>query len=296
MRVIILEEDNKRKEKMEYLVRTAAERLKVIVCSRIEEAIRAALEEKIHLFIVDLTFDRERSCFTGISFIKWIRRTIEYYNAFVIVTSDLIDKDLIMYKEYHVYKYYERPFRETELQNDIKGLQIMMKLMKLKGMDPDDQYIMVKSEDSFYKIYLRDVLMIEKKSKYDVLYMKDMEAMKLPKYALKGLIENIDNLDAADFFYCNRSNIVNSQNLKKINEAENYAVLENMERTVPISEQGKEHLRKYLGLYQKRRRAGKKTEDKAFGEEAEKKVAGNVVEKSSIHNGLAELKNIGKGT
>ncbi|MBR0515608.1 MAG: hypothetical protein IJJ89_02075, partial [Eubacterium sp.] len=90
--------------------------------------------------------------------------------------------------------------------------------------------------------------------------------------------------------------IVNSQNLKKINEAENYAVLENMERTVPISEQGKEHLRKYLGLYQKRRRAGKKTEDKAFGEEAEKKVAGNVVEKSSIHNGLAELKNIGKGT
>ncbi len=243
MRILVLEVFTRRNDMISGLIMRSENSAELYQCATVEEAVRLMLSHEIDLFVIGLHSDKRTGDMDGLRFLRCIRKTERYFDAYVIVISDLIDKELIAYKDYHCYKFYEYPFDRDEFKEDIRELTLKCGLGDMRERERRNGYIHLAIEDSFYKVRKDNILMIEVHSKHDVVYLKDIGEISLPKRELKKLIGHLDN---SEMLYCNRSNIVNMRNVERIDRKKKTITLVECDKEISITELGRKNLRKYM--------------------------------------------------
>ena len=243
MRVLVFNGFTRKNELISGLMRESGACTELYRCLCLEDAEKLIFEKEIDLFVIGLYTNRFDGEIQGLKLLRTIRKTEKYFDAYAIVISDLIDKELLVYKDYHCYKFYEYPFDKEEFKNDLKELSLKLGLSAAREKERRKDYVHIAIEDSFYKIEKDNIIMIELHSKYDIIYLKKIGEISLPKGKLKHLI---GNLDISEMLPCNRSNIVNMRNVVMIDKKNNKLMLEEFDREISITELGKKNLRKYL--------------------------------------------------
>ncbi len=243
MRILVFEGFTRRREMLNKLISDCVKGVQLYECCNLEEVNRVLSKSQIDIFVVDLHIEKGSGEIPGLVLIDWLRKTEEYYSAYIIVISELIDKQLVIYKDYHCYKFYENPINKDEFKNDITELALRRELDLVHEKIKNKDYMFVTIDDIFYKVYYANIIMIETHSKYDIIYVRDIGELSLPKHILRQFIKN---LESTEMLYCNRSEIVNMRNVVQIDRKNRMITLAECDRQVYVTDIGKKNLKKYL--------------------------------------------------
>lgn len=243
MKFLVFEGFTRRREMIKRLISDCVRGAVIYDCGSMEEAYSVLAENSIDIFVVNLHLDKNKGEIQGLRFIELIRDSERYFDAYIIVLSELIDKQLVVYKDYHCYKFYENPIDKDEFKADIAELAFRRELCRLREKLKNTDYCFVAIEDSIYKLNISNIILIETHSKYDLIYLRDVGELTLPKSVLKGLIHN---LERTGMLYCNRYDIVNMCNVAHIDRKKHMLTMDECGREIYISETGRKNLKKYL--------------------------------------------------
>lgn len=246
MRFLVFEGLARRKEMISGLIRDCIEGVQLVECGSLDEAYSALARCRIDIFVVTLRRDSVSGEIPGIRLIELLRGSEQYFDAYIFVISELVDKQLVIYNDYHCYRFYENPIDKQVFVNDIALLAERLRLSLMRSRQRKNDYLFISFDDSFYKVSVANIIFIETHSKYDIVYLRDVGEKKLPKKALRGLI---GNLEMNEMLYCNRSEIVNMRNVLQIDKKKGVLTLDGCRRKINITESGRKNIRNYLDYW-----------------------------------------------
>ena len=243
MNCLILEGKNTKSKEFEYMVKETDDNAVIFMCKNVEEAYVAASQNHIDIFILNIENDPVSGRIAGIDYILWLRATRDYFDTYIIAISALIDKQLLLYRDFRCFKFHEIPYDRQEMKDDLITIKFFMELKRLRDKYPKENYIHIQIEDSICKINVEDIVLIEIHSKYDLLYLKGEKEKRLPKKTLKSLLKN---LESKEFIYCNRSDMVNSQYIKRYDKKKKSIMLDWEAKEIFLTDQGVKRFKKYM--------------------------------------------------
>ena len=243
MKILVFEGFSRRREMICRLIADCVKEVQLYKCGSIEEVSKVLKRDRIDIFVVNLHIEKGTGEIPGLSLVDRLRKSEEYYGAYIIVISELIDKEMVIYKDYHCYKFYENPINKEEFMNDITELAIRREFDLLREKLKNRDYIFIRVDDNIYKIYYSNIILIETHSKFDTIYVRGLGEFSLPKHVLRILISN---LEALDMLYCNRSEIVNMRNVIRIDKGKSVLTLDECDKEVYLTRNGRRNLLKYL--------------------------------------------------
>lgn len=205
--ILIVEDNPYAAEELKNIILTVDQSLNVFVCGTDQEARRAAKEEEIAVFIVDIILKTDKDDdVSGLEFIEDIRKENLYKFSPVIFISALSDPRLYAYEKLHCYQFMEKPFQVKEVRETIR------QALEMSDRYEKETYICLKDSNTIVEQKISDIIYMECKGrKLTVvtvdgsfsLYYKTISEIK------RNLLEN-------NLFQCNRSTLVNRKYIWKI--------------------------------------------------------------------------------
>lgn len=190
---------------------------------------------------------------TGVEVAKWVNANYQVPIVFLTAHSD--EKTLSAAKDSDPYGYIVKPFKEVDLKS---GVDIALNRFKkaqetesklelfssiLRNSDEQYDYIFVKHNSKFVKLYIADIMYIEALKDY-VLFVTDTEKFTL-HITMKELTEK---LPEQYFSRVHRSFIVNINKISAIDYVNAKLEIEGASKQIPVGGSYKEGLLKQFKL------------------------------------------------
>lgn len=203
--VLILENEEIGIKVLSTIVKSVKQECYVIGCRTCNEAYAKAMENMIHLFLVDVRLESETD-FNGFKFVQNIRQVEKYKEVPVIFISSLQGYEILAFKNMHCYDFIRKPYQKEEVKNVIE------RALQLKVMDYVDHRIDFETSGIYYPVEESSIRYIE--SNRRVIYIHTIsDVLELPGKSLKDCY---DILDKHKFYQIHKSYIVARKYIKKI--------------------------------------------------------------------------------
>lgn len=224
-KILIIEDNKAHMQALYEIIQNLHRDLQVYCASDVKTAYQLALENHIHLFLVDIILNTQKpGDVSGLSFAKEIRGITKYkFTPLVFITS-LEDPKLYSYSQLHCYGYIEKPFSVAQVRDTILGA------LEYPVKEDDDRYVYFRKDGIVYSTYIKDIIYIESSRRKIKIYCTNDE-LEIP---YKTSEEILQELDSESFIQCSRYYIINRKYIEQVDYTNRFIKLRYIDKPIEI--------------------------------------------------------------
>lgn len=224
-KILIVEDNEAHMNVMRTIVEELHQEIQLYCASNVGQAFQIALEQHIHLFLVDIILDMKKPGDTaGLNFAREIREISKYkFTPLVFITS-LEDPKLYSYSQLHCFGYIEKPFSVAQVKKTI------LSALEFPIKEDYERYVYFRKDKIVYSVQISDIVYIEI-SRRKVNIHCTYDELEIPYITCEEILQQ---LDSDDFIQCSRYCIVNRKYIEHIDYTNRYVKMKHTERPVEI--------------------------------------------------------------
>lgn len=224
-KVLIVEDSKVHIDALQKILADLHRDLTVYCASDLQSALQIALEQHIHLFLVDIVLDTQKpGDVSGLNFVREIRGMSKYKFTPLIFLTSLEDPKLYAYSQLHCFGYIEKPFDAEQVKNTI------LEALEFPVKEEDDRCVYFRKDGIVYSVYVKDIIYIESSKRRLKIYCVNDE-LEIP---YKTCEEMLKELDSPSFIQCSRYCIVNKKYIEQIDYTNRFVKLKYIDNPVEI--------------------------------------------------------------
>lgn len=225
-RKVLIVEDNKVHIDALQKILTDLNRDLLIYCaSDIQSALQIALEQHIHLFLVDIVLDAQKpGDVSGLNLVREIRGITKYKFTPLIFLTSLEDPKLYAYSQLHCFGYIEKPFGCEQVRETV------LAALEFPVKEEDDRCVYFRKDGIVYSVYVKDIIYIESSKRKLKIYCVNDE-LEIPYRTCEEILKD---MDSASFIQCSRYCIINKNYIEQIDYTNRFVKLKNIEKPIEI--------------------------------------------------------------
>lgn len=235
--ILILEDNQMHLNALTKIINDLHLDVKVFCVNTLDQAFQIVLKQYIHVFLVDIILDTQKSGdVSGLNFVEEIRGISKYKFTPVIFITSLEDPKLYSYSQLHCYGYIEKPFSVSQVRDTI------LSVMEFPCEKNDNRYVYFRKDGIVYSVRIKDIVYIQStRRKIRVVCVND--ELEIP---YKTREEILVDLNSDDFIPCSRYFIINKNYVEVIDYANRYIKLKNVDNPVEIGAVMKKSFKKMM--------------------------------------------------
>ncbi|MBO5031052.1 MAG: response regulator transcription factor [Lachnospiraceae bacterium] len=217
--VLIIEDNEACRDALAEITRRCEAAGAVFCAGSSAAAYRYALEETIHLFLVDIILEPENpGDISGLIFAEKIRGIERYKYTPIIFVTSLIDEKLIAYQKLYCSSYIEKPIDPVRVE-----CEIARALGQPVGQERESGsgFYYYRKDGVIYGLETEAIIYIESSFRRLLVYTTEQTV----EMAYKPLRAVMDKLPNRYFAQCSKNVIVNKKYIKNIDKANRYITL-----------------------------------------------------------------------
>lgn len=224
-KVLIIEDKKPHMDALCKIINDLNEDIEIYCAYNGAEAYRIAMEQHIHLFLVDIILRVDKpGDVAGLWFVQEIRAVKKYSFAPVIFITSLEDPRLFSYSQLHCFGYIEKPFDEKQVQRCI------LQALECPVETDDERYVYFRKDGIVYSKYIKDIIYAECSRRRITIYCVN-DKLEVP---YKTSNEFMKELDSKLFIRCNRYVIINKKYIERVDYTNRYVKLKYVENPIDI--------------------------------------------------------------
>lgn len=181
------------------------------------EAYRYAIEEEIHLFVVDIVLEPSKSGdVSGMIFADKIRKMEQYQYTPIIFVTSLVDEKLFAYQNLYCSSYIEKPIDFVRVKHEISRA-----LGQPVRGESEIKFYYYRKDGVIYRLETDKIICIESVHRQLTAYTTEQEA-RMPYKTLKKVMRE---LPQSYFIQCSKSMIVNRKYIDNIDNTNCYLTM-----------------------------------------------------------------------
>lgn len=181
------------------------------------DAYKYALEENIHLFVVDIILEPENpGDVSGLIFAEKIRGIERYKYTPIIFVTSLIDEKLIAYQKLYCSCYIEKPIDPERIESEITRA-----LGQPIREESTDGFYYYRKDGIIYGLEMETIICIESSFRRLMMYTTEQTV----EMAYKPLKTVMDKLPNRYFVQCSKNSIVNKKYIDSIDKVNRYITM-----------------------------------------------------------------------
>lgn len=215
MNILILEDNKYQRENIRQAIKSMKKEFNIYEAENGRQALEKIKIKDIDLFILDI----ELPDISGIKVAEEIRKIDRYEITHIIFITTHVYFQMDAFKKIHCYDFLEKPYKKSELIENIDRLYRGTLSLRRYKKDKPKQSVCFEMKDYFLKIYLEDILFIESQLRHIIVHTINKEYL-IKNISIKKVLEKIKN---KNFVQTHRSYIINMNNIKEIIKESNRA-------------------------------------------------------------------------
>lgn len=224
-KVLIIEDNKVHMDALCKILENLHKDIIVYCASDAERALQMAIEQHIHLFLVDIVLNTKNSGdVSGLNLVRELREVSKYKFTPVIFITSLEDPKLYSYSQLHCFGYIEKPFGVAQVRDTVLGA------LEFPVKEDDDRYVYFKKDGIVYSVYLKDIICIQSIRKKMKIYCVKDEL----EISYKTCEEILLELNSESFIQCSRCCVVNKKFIENIDYSNRFIKLRHMNDPVEI--------------------------------------------------------------
>lgn len=237
--ILILEDKKSHREALYKIVSDLAQDITIYMASDVQKAYQIAMENHIHLFLVDIILCPEKpGDVQGLRFAQEIRGIKKYQFTPLVFITSLEDPKLYSYSQLHCLGYIEKPFSPEQVRKTV--------LMALKFPIEDDaeRLVYFRKDGIVYAKCIKDIIYIENVRRKVIIHCKN-DVLEIPYKTCEEIMREVDS---ELFIQCSRYTIINKKYMEEIDYTNRYIKLKYVKHPVEIGTVMKSRLKEKIGL------------------------------------------------
>lgn len=235
--ILIVEDKKAHRDAIYKIVTDLSKDIEVYEAEDIQTAYHIAMNEHIHLFLLDIILCPQMQGDTmGLDFAREIRKVKKYRFTPIIFITSLEDPKFYTYSHLHCWRYIEKPFNPKIVKETI------LEALDVPVEDDKERSVYFRKDGIIYAVRVEDIIYIENKRRRIILHCKD-EVLEIP---YKTCEEIMKDLDSKQFVQCSRHVIVNKSYITQIDYPNRYLKLRYVDELIDISVSFKNRLKDEL--------------------------------------------------
>lgn len=224
-KILIVEDNKAHVQILNNIVQELYKNIQVYIAFDVKTAYQLALENHIHLFLIDIILDAKKpGDISGLNFVKEIREINKYkFTPLVFITS-LEDPKFYSYSQLHCYAYIEKPFSVARVRD------VILDALEYPIKENNDKYVYFRKDGIVYSKYIRDIIYIENSRRKIKIFCVNDE-LEIPYKTSEDILRE---LDSDLFVQCSRYCIINKRYIEQIDYANRFIKLKHIDKPVEI--------------------------------------------------------------
>lgn len=199
-KILILEDEIKTATTIKRLVEKCDRDAKIYIITDLDSAYALVMQNKIHLFIIDIVLDTSQPGDTsGIRFVKSVRDIARYKHTPVIFITGLADPEIYAFRELHCYGYIEKPFRAEQVNKLLKDALVYGEV------DHKDYVLHFRKDGVLYPISCCEIVYAQSTNHKMCFYLSNGTEFTVHYKTCRQILEEAEY---DEFLQCNRGTIV----------------------------------------------------------------------------------------
>lgn len=217
-KVLILEDNIKSAGLIKQLLSECDKNAKVYIEKSMDNAYALVMQNRIHLFIIDIILDTSRPGDTsGIKFVESVRSIARYKHTPVIFITALQDPEIYAFRELHCYGYIEKPFAVEQVKKLLKDA------LDYRVVDRDEYVLHFRKDGVLYPISCRDIVYAQSTNHKICFYLANGTEFTVHYKTCRQILEEAEY---DEFIQCNRGTIVNRRYISNIDVTNSLITME----------------------------------------------------------------------
>jgi len=223
--ILIVEDNQIHADALQKILKEIHNEIDIYYANNIKGALEIALEQHIHLFLLDIVLDVHKpGDVSGLNFARELRGISKYKFTPVIFLTSLEDPKLYAYSQLRCFGYIEKPFMADKVQ------EIILEALEFPVKEDEDRSVYFRKDGIVYSVKVKDIVYIQSnKRKLKIVCVNDI--LEIP---YKTCDEILKELDSQAFVQCSRSGIVNKEFIEHIDYTNRFIKLRNIDEPVEI--------------------------------------------------------------
>lgn len=223
--VLVIEDKRLHMEALCRIIDELEENIEVYRAYDAVEAYKMAMENHIHLFLVDIILKANQSGdVSGLRFVQEMRGVKRYLSTPIIFITSLEDPKLYSYSQLHCFGYIEKPFDVKQVQ---KGI---LEALETVTEAEDRRCVYFRKDGIIYSKYICDITYIEISRRKIIIHCVN-DVLEVP---YKTCNEILRELGSDMFIQCSRYTIVNKEFIEQMDLTNRYIKLKGMDEMLEI--------------------------------------------------------------
>lgn len=207
-KILILEDNIKTATLIKQLLEECDKNAKVYVEKDLDRAYALVMQNRIHLFIIDIVLDTSQSSDTsGIKFVESVRNITRYKHTPVIFITALQDPEIYAYRELHCYGYIEKPFAVEQVRRLLKDA------LDYDASGQKDKVLHFRKDGVLYPITCNEIIYAQSTNHKICFYLANGTEFTAYYKTCKQILEEAEY---DEFLQCNRGTIINRRYISNI--------------------------------------------------------------------------------
>ena len=224
-KILIIEDNVLHMDTLCKIIEESPVNIRVYCASDVKQAFQIALEQHIHLFLIDIILNMQKpGDVSGLSFAREIRGISKYRFTPLIFITSLEDPKLYSYSQLHCFGYIEKPFSVAQVRDAI------LNALDFPIKNDDERCIYFSKDSIVHSVCIKYIVYIEisrRKIKIHCTY----DELEIPYITCEEMLQK---LDSNSFIQCSRYCIVNRNYIEHIDYTNRFIKLKNTEFLIEI--------------------------------------------------------------
>lgn len=224
-KILIIEDKKPHMDALCKIINELDRKVEIICAYNGQDAYRYAMEQHIHLFLVDIILNvKKPGDVTGLKFVQEIREVKKYAFAPVIFITSLEDPKMYSYSQLHCFGYIEKPFAVSQVK------ECITKALDFPVVSDRDRFVYFRKDGIVYSKRISEIIYIES-SRRKILIHCVNDVLEIPYKTCEEILQEIDS---TMFVRCSRYVIINKEYIEQIDYSNRYVQLRHVDKPVEI--------------------------------------------------------------
>lgn len=224
-KILIVEDNEAHMNILRNIIDELSMDIQLYCASNVSRAFQIALEQHIHLFLLDIILDMTKPGDTaGLIFAREIRGISKYKFTPIVFTTSLEDPKLYSYSQLHCFGYIEKPFSVTQIKNTI------LSALEFPIEEDKERCVYFRKDRIVHSVRVNDIVYIEI-SRRKIKIHCTCDELEIPYITCEEMLQE---LDSNEFIQCSRYCIVNRRYIEYIDYTNRFIKMRYAETPIEI--------------------------------------------------------------
>lgn len=224
-RIVILEDDVTVQKHLCRIIEDMHRNVEVFCVESLKEAYLTAMEQQIHLFLVDIILEPSNpGDISGMRFVQEIRGVKRYRHVPVIFITSLQDPKMYSFSRLKCYDFIEKPFDEKLVRENIAGA------LEVPLASEQRRYVYFRKDGITYSVNPEEIYYIDISRRKVTVHCESGE-LEIPYKTCSDILKE---LGSREFVQCSRFQIVNKRYIEQIDYTRRLLKLKHVKEPVEI--------------------------------------------------------------